>query len=258
MSVYNSCEFFMKRMMNNIKMNNIKMNNIKSRIIFLCYITLLLNFASCSSLFMSNDYDVLSDNKPDNFFQPDRDFFITSGDTGRNYDTPEQSLNRQLASMALEGDQKTTENQLTADQKEQLALAQEVKQLENTQPQMLYEHYLRYREYFHNDSERIYFLQISSLQEREHYLESKGFIKTEDYKYADDLNTKERTDQILQGMAPVQVRKLMRNPASIEVVDNQSGIAPRERWAYPQSTGRMRYIYFEQGRVIGWTEEVDR
>lgn len=181
------------------------------------------------------------------YYVPDRDFAISSGDTGQTFQPLEDIIARTPAGLEDENDKS-----LSPELREKYQLEKELSILERSQPPMLEEMYFLYKQDFRNDSERIYFLQLPSIRDRENYLVSKGMKKqSETPQYLSDLNSKDDQREILTGMSPIQVRKIAGNPSFIEEVSDQ-----RMRWGFYLPRSRVRYIYFDSGQVQGWTEEV--
>jgi hypothetical protein len=198
------------------------------------------------SFIPERSYSDIMDETED-FYVPERDFVLTSGDSGNRYISYEQTLDRTPAAF------NENDNSVSPELREKYQLQKELAVLEQTQPPMFLEMYWQFKEDFNNDSERIYFLSLPSLKEREMYLSSKG-MKSHDNKpkYVSELISKEDHREILSGMSAIQVRKIAGNPSYSET----TGIDGSTRWAYRLPNYRVRYIYFDQGIVKGWSEEV--
>lgn len=181
------------------------------------------------------------------FYIPDRDFVIAAGDTGERFESLQSTIARTPASL------EENDESLPQELREKYQLERELASLEQRQPPMFQEMYWLYKEQFGNDSERIYFLGLPSLRDREQYLSMRGLKSSEQKpKYLSELISREDHREILTGMSAIQVRKLAGNPSYVEAV-NAEGTA---RWAYRLPNYRVRYIYFDQGAVKGWSEEV--
>ncbi len=213
------------------------------------YFLLTMSFsallAGCSFL-PERSYSDLMD-ETDEFYVPERDFVLTSGDSGERYASFHETLDRTPA--AFDSSDASVPNEL----REKYQLQKELAMIEQTQPPIFQEMYWQYKEDFRNDSERIYFLSLPSLKEREQYLSSRAMKSTEHKpKYVSELISKEDHREILTGMSAMQVRKIAGNPTFVEAVTFDGS----SRWAYRLPNYRVRYIYFEQDIVKGWTEEV--
>lgn len=214
------------------------------------YVLLLLqiNYLASCSFIPERSYSDLMQEEND-IYVPDRDFAISAGDTGHRYESLSSTIARTPAS--LDGHEFDTS--LSADLKEKYQLEYELASLEQRQPPLFQDMYLQYKDYFSNDSERIYFLTLPSLKDREQYLLIRGMKSSEQRpKYLSELISKEDHREILTGMSPIQVRKLAGNPSYIEAASSDGS----SRWAYKLPNYRVRYIYFNQGGVNGWSEEV--
>lgn len=209
------------------------------------FLLLTLMVQGCSFI-PERSYSDLMDEKED-FYVPERDFILTAGDTGERYPTFDQTLDRTPASL------KDEDNSVSPELREKYQLKKELAYVEQTQPPLFLEMYWQFKEDFRNDSERIYFLSLPSLKERENYLASRGMKSAQSKpQYVSELISKEDHSEILSGMSAVQVRKIAGNPTYTEV----TGIDGSSRWAYRLPNYRVRYIYFDQGIVKGWSEEV--
>ena len=202
-------------------------------------------FESCSFI-PERSYSDLMD-ETEEFYVPERDFILTSGDSGERYASMDQTLGRTPAAFD------PNDSSVSPELREKYQLEHELTVLERTQPPMFQEMYWQYKEDFRNNSERIYFLSLPSLRERELYLSSRGMKSADKQpKYVSELIGKEDHREILSGMSPIQVRKIAGNPSFVE----SASFDGTSRWAYRLPNYRVRYIYFEQGMVKGWSEEV--
>jgi len=214
--------------------------------IVICLI--LINFLqSCGSLDSSRysfpGQDQYADNSY-NVYLPNRDFMMVSGDeTSGAYESKEKLLSRTPSSLS------------SADLREDQELKRELNSLISIQPQIFADQFRKYEEAFANDSQKIYFLKITSLREREQYLQLRGFQRGDDYRYQTDLLDQEQSGKdAYHGLTPQQVRRLQGSPLSIEVVEGDP--QQKQRWAYKvPETNRIRYIYFENGRAQSLIEE---
>lgn len=206
---------------------------------------LACSVTSCSFI-PERSYSDLMEEEND-YYVPDRDFIIAAGDTGERFQSFEATIARTPAGLD------ENDSSVSPELKEKYQLQNELASLEQRQPPMFQEMYWLYKEEFGNDSERIYFLNLPSIRDREQYLSMRG-MKTSDQKSKNlsELISREDHSEILTGMSAIQVRKLAGSPSYVESA-SPDGSA---RWAYRLPNYRVRYIYFDQGAVKGWSEEV--
>ncbi|MCS6837290.1 MAG: outer membrane protein assembly factor BamE [Bdellovibrionaceae bacterium] len=113
--------------------------------------------------------------------------------------------------------------------------------------------------YFHNASEKIYFLSLPTFKERQKWLNETNFwsrIEEKNRIYARYIEEQD----IALGMTADLVRRAWGDPQEIAV----SGIIPFGNmiWTYSsQETdskgfrSRKRIVYFEDGQVVGWDSQ---
>jgi hypothetical protein len=196
-------------------------------------LTIIFFISSCS-LFERSHYQVMEENKAD-FFVADRDFPMVSGDTGQAYRTKKQVWNRTPGSVKFR--KKEMQN---------ILIMQELSKLERMQSDESYKHYREYKNDFTSNSEKIFFLKLRTLKEREEYLFSRGLNKSST---SPEENEAVRQREIIIGMTKHSVVQSWGRPNRVDIAGN-----PRyenERWAYLKR-GKLNYIYFESGHVQGW------
>ena len=211
-------------------------------------------------------------------FMPGREFDVVSGDDGRAYRDQEDIY---LRTPATEKDREHYSYQNS--------IKYELYALENRQSDNDYNDYMKVTNELNSDSERIYFLRLTTAKERQQYLQAKGItVEGASWSQTPFYNTPEqalsRNDSsnessnwrrpsfdtsdtsdtsvtkkinlpkkaIELGMQTSDVtnawgRPLKRDIAGMEGQGN-------ERWTY-QMGNRVKYIYFERGRVEGWSEQ---
>lgn len=228
-------------------------------------ILLLILVTSCS-MFDRRDYS----NKMANFmedgpmFRANEDFMVIAGDTGRDY--------RSKGSV----DARTPFSQKDeAYRLEDASLRQEVRHLENSLSDFEYDKYQKIQKELDTDSEKIYFLSLSSSQ-RDEYLAIRKITNhnTEvhaNYRapivrragpsrspaYIPTLGESSQVEfssekEVILGMSMDEVADTLGAPERRDIAGNPEQM--NERWAY-QNGDDTRYIYFESGRVEGWTSE---
>ena len=206
----------------------------------LTLMTMLFSAASCSQFLTHRDYLSEMQHDDSSFFKPREDFPVMAGDTGRDWETNAQRVNRTPSSVSelQEG-------------KSRSFLQNELKDLERKQPEEAASLYEDYKHKLATTSERIYFLKLAQF-ERKDYLESRGFLKSksstqepEGYKKMFGV----RETHVAEGMSKSDVESNWGSPSRVEVAGNPS--YENERWQYVIN-GATKYIYFEAGRVQGW------
>lgn len=207
------------------------------------FFTLILGLTgllATSCAFMSErSYSDQMENMEDGMFIPNRDFQVVAGDSGEASLSRKEILRRTPASRLEK--EKLFEN---------FALEEELVQLEEEQSGGMAEHYARYREKLKNNSERIYFLKLNTVRERDEYLASKGFFEGKHSNVSPQEEDAISHHEIAQGMTKDAVLKSWGKPASIEVAGNPK--YENERWVYKKNR-RYEYVYFEGGQVEGYS-----
>ena len=125
----------------------------------------------------------------------------------------------------------------------------ELHQLLQSQSDFAYRHYQRYKKYFENISERIYFLSLLTLEERNQYLSSKGgaVLKGKRFELMGPLYS--AGSYVFTGMTKDDVIKAWGFPNRRHTAGHER--YQNERWTYA-GHGEMRFVYFERGVVQGW------
>lgn len=116
--------------------------------------------------------------------------------------------------------------------------------------------YFQYKPLLKSDAQRIHFLSLGTLNERENYALSKGIDPLSDQITAKDRAAINESDLYI-GMSKLGVRSSWGEPKQIEIAG--APIYGNERWAYedyvPSPDGYVlekKIIYFEGSRVVGW------
>lgn len=172
------------------------------------------------------------------FFQPREDFPVVPGDTGRSWRTQKDWQRRTPAS-------ETSRMR----EREEVALENELAKLESAQSEGAANHYQQYRARLGSTSERIYFLQLKSKTEREEYLSSRGML-TDAAVMPFEHQWATQQGELLLGMSKDDVEESWGRPERVDVAGNPT--YENERWMYRRD-GAAKYIFFESGRVGGWT-----
>ena len=172
-------------------------------------------------------------------FKPHQDFRVLPGEELAGWRPAGQALKR---SPQGEGAFPTSsaQNRLT----------QEFQQLLRLQSDFSRTHYYRYQNHLGNISQRIYFLRLLTLEERNHYLRSKGVVVERDLPPS-RLETHRRLP-LYTGMTKEQVITAWGHPGHQDIAGDSK--YQNERWTYRDGQG-LRLIYFEGGVVQGWQLE---
>ncbi len=116
--------------------------------------------------------------------------------------------------------------------------------------------YFQIKGLMRNDSERIAFLQLPSLEARERWARNRGLIANEEV-HSDEIASVIEKNDVTLGMSQRAVTESWGDPDIVEVAGDP--VYGNERWRYSRyissSDGYQkenRIIYFEAGRVVGW------
>lgn len=98
-------------------------------------------------------------------------------------------------------------------------------------------------------SEKIYFLRLPSTYEKQAYLRSKGLMRGSTLDIYHQLTSQKRP-VLRPGMTKEDILMTWGRPVRREVAGQAR--QENERWSFDTPEG-TKYIYFENGRVSGWT-----
>ena len=172
------------------------------------------------------------------FFQPREDFPVVPGDTGRAFRTQQEWRRRTPAS-----------DTMRLREREERSLEDELGRLETAQSEGAALHYQQYRARLGSTSERIYFLQLKGKTQREDYLSSRGLLSEANVMPYEHQWAAEQGELMLN-MSKEDVESSWGKPERVDYAGNPT--YENERWMYRQN-GAAKYIFFENGRVGGWT-----
>ena len=205
----------------------------------LLFLSLALALAS-SCTFMENRSFVGQMDGDDPWMRPGEDFRVVNGDSGQVYRTRDQVLER----TPRFGNEALSYN-------ENRSLEEELRRLEESLPPQEYQHYLNAKDSLATTSDRIYFLKIPSVAERDQYLTLRnqgrnpaGFNQTDG-----EMTLAVRNRDLLLGMSKDQVNTSWGRPTRVDVAGNPKH--QNERWSYYRG-GQFKFVYFDSGRVQGW------
>lgn len=192
---------------------------------------------SCSH-FIDRSYLAEMEQEDSSYFNPQTDFPIMAGDTGRYWLNDKERAQRTPSS-----DGEFYEHGETS------LLRSELYHLEKNQSEYSYNLYNEHKDKFQSESEKIYFLKLPNA-EKKHYLSERGFVQSSNEVYhTSNSPLFAKTQDVNLGMSKDHVLTSMGPPIKVEFAGH-----PRhqnERWMY-RYNGATKYIYFESGQVQGW------
>jgi len=211
----------------------------------LCLVGSFTILSSCAGLVDQRSFISEMDRESEGLFTPGRDFRVVPGDSGQAYRSREEIMQRTPASYRSKDEWM-----------EQQSLMTELQRRESRLTEIERQDYHRAREHLQSESERIYYLSLSQ-RERMDYMRARGLgaedrvraVSSIAQNFGFHTNLYSAND-IQLGMSKSEVSRQWGQPNRVEVAGN-----PRhenERWAFIEG-GRVRYVYFESGRVHGWT-----
>lgn len=201
------------------------------------FLVLTLPLAACS-LVPNRSYLAEMEDDDSAFFQPREDFPVVPGDSGRSWRTQKDWQRRTPASETSR-----------LREREEVSLENELAKLESAQSEGAANHYQQYRAKLGSTSERIYFLQLKSKTDREEYLSSRGML-TETAVMPFEHQWATAQGELLLGMSKTDVEESWGRPDRVDFAGNPT--YENERWMYRRD-GAAKYIFFESGRVGGWS-----
>lgn len=206
---------------------------------FLFSLITLLSLTSCAEMQLGRSYISAMEQDDSSFFNPEKDFPVVAGDSGKSWMTEEERRQRTPAS----------KDELMNDRSGR-ALRSELRNLESAESEETASLYAEYKDKMRSISERIYFLKLPP-HERKEYLTTRGFVKEpEKLLFAPHERVFAiRKNDILMGMTKTDVMESLGKPLRVEVAGNPRN--ENERWLY-RLQGNQKYIYFESGKVGGW------
>jgi hypothetical protein len=117
------------------------------------------------------------------------------------------------------------------------------------------EQYYTYKPMMKSDRERLQFLDISSLEGRDRWLSSHGYLDGE--KFTTETQEAIDSEDIIVGMTEKAVRQSWGDPEMVETAGNP--LYGNARWKYSKHVSspdgyldEKKIIYFEGGKVAGW------
>lgn len=213
--------------------------------------SLLLLMSSCAELSSPRSFVDEMDRESDGFWIAGRDFPVVTGDSGGAYRSREEVRLR---------------TPMTEKQRERTryrdVVQRQLEQKEESLAEGERERYQRDSDYLSTPSERLYYLSLHP-SERGEYLSTKRPAQTrgEGPYYSDSSSMKASSSlrapaslagDVTLGMGKDDVKQLWGKPMRVEIAGDPRN--QNERWVFYEG-GRMKQIYFESGRVEGWSIE---
>jgi hypothetical protein len=197
----------------------------------------LLTIGACGVV-SKRSYLAEMEHDDESFFMPRKDFPVVPGDEGKDWRDEEVIRQRTPASLTD-----------SVEEKQRTSLQRQLARLENSQSEPAFAHYQEHRARLASTSERIYFLQLPKRQERDEYLASRGLTSPHQTTF-NDFGFGVPQEQLLLQMTKDEVVSSWGKPDRVDIAGKPA--YENERWVY-QRDGAVKYVYFEGGRVGGWT-----
>ncbi len=219
------------------------------------------SFLYSCSLLDHRDYSTQMDpfmGSDEPMFMPNRDFMVVAGDSGRDYRSFQETKQRTPASYEQKLEDRYQKSL-------QVELNAHVNRLSDEE----YWEYEKIKNLLGSTSEKIYYLGLNPLEKKQ-YLSARGIQRSYGTSVRaaqkQDLNTFNRValypkeaiqtnpypqNDIVMGMDMDTVVGNWGTPERRDIAGNPS--LKNERWAFRRD-GKIKYIYFEQGRVQGWSD----
>ena len=234
------------------------MHNLLKSFIYIC----LLSFLYSCSMFEYRDYsdqmDPFMGYSDEPMFMPNKDFMVVAGDSGRDYRSFEEIKRRTPASYNERLDDRYQKSL-------QVELNAHVNRLSDEE----YWEYDKIKNKLGSTSEKIYYLGLNP-REKKQYLNARGIQRS----YGVDTRAAQKQDlnhfnrvalypkdsvqapnyprnDVVMGMDMDTVVGTWGEPQRRDIAGNPTN--RNERWAFRRD-GKTKFIYFEQGRVQGWSE----
>lgn len=207
---------------------------------------LLLMLASCAGIITDRTFITEMDRETDGFFVADRDFNIIAGDSGNPWRSREEINRRTPASL-----REKEENERDHSIKKELA-----KKVNALSPRE-YQYYRRVSSSFENDSERIYFLNLSPRERRNYFVDEVGkdreaaSSKKDHFSFYRERKIASSEDRdLFLGMGKDEVIGTWGRPYRVDIAGDPRN--ENERWVF-KGHRESKYVYFESGVVQGWS-----
>lgn len=206
------------------------------------FIIIAMTLSGCSIFGPERTFLVEMDKGPEGLFVPEEDFPVVVGDRNTIGPIDRKELKERTPQTHIEEKK----------EKSRRALRDELSDLEDGMPEIEYQHYLQHKKKLSSLSEKIFFIRLGNIRERDEYLLGKGF--REEYVHITPAESQAiREREVVLGMSKDAVAQSWGQPLRVDIAgepDNEN-----ERWAFYDHHGRVKYVFFEYGRVKGWAIE---
>jgi len=211
-------------------------------LVLILNVILATSFLSCAMLFTHRSFVDEMEREDADFFIAGRDFQAIAGDEGVTGRSDKEIMLRTPASSPY---------RKRFDQ--EAGIENELMSLERGLGDVEYTEYLKVKDYLPTDSEKIYYLRLTTRQTKIRYLQSRGLFNVFDQKLPNvDTDFAIENEELLLGMSREGVKRSWGQPIRIDVAGHaKSG---NERWSYYER-GKVKQVFFENGRVQGWVVE---
>lgn len=154
----------------------------------------------------------------------------------------------------------SSDNQHRIEEPQNLSLKQRINQLEKKlKSKTEKEHYSRILPWFEGDEERVEYLSLPDLEQKESWAKSRSVWQRSGSPSGQTLSLIQNQD-IALGMPREYVRKSWGEPQSVDVSGDPSFL--NERWKYLKYVSstqgykqEKKIVYFEGGKVVGWSTD---
>ncbi|MBF0362242.1 MAG: hypothetical protein HQK49_14595 [Oligoflexia bacterium] len=224
------------------KQSTNSLSTVKKICLFVIFSSLLIFISGCGLFLPDRSYIDEMEKNSEGYFVPGEDFPVVVGDQGTSGRDRKSVMERTPLS------QKEQRNKMLED-----TLKEELTALEDGLPEQEYNHYQSYASKLPTVSEKIFFLRLKGLKERNEYLISRGFAPKKG-KHSDGFRDELaiNNQEIVVGMSKDAVIQSWGRPLRIDVAGNP--VYENERWLF-NNYGKQKFIFFENGRVKGWISE---
>ncbi len=222
----------------------------KSKFIFL---SLLFLMSSCAELGSPRSFVDEMDRESDGFWVAGRDFPVVGGDSGVSH------RSREEIKLRTPMNEKQRDRYMNRE-----VIKRQLEEREEYLSDAERSRYVKDSQYLASTSERIYYLSLPP-SERSEYIRTKQPIQVDQDNqnsfFSDSSSMKSSSSlrapaslagDVSIGMNKEEVKRLWGKPMRVDIAGDPRN--QNERWVYYEG-GRMKQLYFEAGRVEGWTLE---
>lgn len=201
--------------------------------------TIVAASSSCSLLLPDRSFIDEMERGDDAISVPGVDFPVVSGDTGQVRRSRQEIQARTPASARTK--RLRSESQ---------SIGYELGEKEARLSEEELESYARDKKFLQSDSDKLYYLSLSSF-ERDTYIDTKKSDLKDDLNPTRNLVSRRsiHSSELFLGMEKSEVVETWGKPARVEIAGNPKN--QNERWSFVED-GSVKQVYFEGGKVQGW------